>query len=934
MSTEQTLCLVDGSGYIFRAFYALPAMTRKSDGTPVNAVYGFTNMMFNLLQENQCSHMVVVFDAKRHNFRNNIYPAYKENRKETPPELVPQFALIRQATEALNIHWIEMEGFEADDLIATYARIATEAGWHARVISADKDLMQLMTPTVSVYDPMKRKELTPTDVEAKFGVRPDQVTDVQALMGDAVDNIPGATGVGPKTAAALINQYGDLINLFANVDTVTPEKRRELLIREKEAVLISKQLVDLNKNAPVDSDLEQFIVQKPNAEKLLTFLTENEFNSLAGRVRRELNQSGQPIPEITAPKPMPVVLPENTPVAEPAPTTVEYTCVQTENALHDWVAQIKQAGFVAIDTETTGLNPLRAKMVGISLAVAPGKACYIPLRHGGEESDAPLDLFSFQKDTRPPQIPVKKALELLRPVLTDPSILKIGHNIKYDMHIFARELGTDFHIAPIADTMLMSYTLNGTGHGHSMDDLAEIYLHHETIKYKDVCGSGRTQITFDAVPLEAATAYAAEDADITLRLYHYFAPQLRTEPLKTVYDNIDAPLVPIVFDMEEKGIMINESHLKKLDVDFSQQLADLTEQIYQVAEEEFNINSPAQLGMILFEKLGLPGGKRGTNGNYSTDMKVLEALAHEHELPRLILEYRTFAKLKSTYIDALLSQADAHKRVHTSFMLTGTNTGRLASNDPNLQNIPIRTAAGKEIRKAFISKPGYQLVCADYSQIELRLLADVANVVKLKESFVKNEDIHARTASEIFEMPLDEVDADTRRRAKAINFGIVYGISAFGLANQLNISRTDAKKYIDAYFAQYPEIKDYMTRTEEFAKQHGYVLTPMGRKCVIQGIQDKRTASFAMRAAINAPIQGGAADIIKIAMANVYHAIKDSGLDISLLLQVHDELVFEVKDTDVPAAREIIRKAMESAVTLSVPLIADVGVGLNWKEAH
>ncbi len=932
MSSEQTLCLVDGSGYIFRAFYALPPMTRKSDGTPVNAVYGFTNMMLNLLQENHCSHMVVVFDAKRHNFRNEIYPAYKENRKETPPELVPQFALIRRATEALNIPWIEMEGFEADDLIATYARIATQNGWHARVISADKDLMQLMTPTVSVYDPMKRKELTPADVEAKFGVRPNQVTAVQALMGDSTDNIPGATGVGPKTAAALINQFGDLDNLFANINTVTPEKRRELLIREKDIVLISKQLVDLDKNAPVDSNLDAFTVHKPNAEKLLTFLAENDFNSLIARVKRELNQSGETVPTVTVPTPEP--LPENKATTITSPVTVQYDCVQTENALKDWVVKIKQAGHVAIDTETTGLNPLRAKMVGISLAIEPGKACYIPLRHGGDEAAAPMDLFSFQKDTRPPQISVKKALEILRPVLADTTILKIGHNIKYDMHIFARELGIDFTITPLADTMLMSYTLNGSAHGHGMDELAELYLNYTTVKYKDVCGSGRTQITFDAVPLDAATNYAAEDADITLRLYNYFAEQLAGSPLKNIYENVDAPLIPIVFEMEEKGIMINEAHLKKLDVDFSQQLADLTTQIHEVAEEEFNINSPAQLGMILFEKLGLPGGKKGANGHYGTDVKVLEALAHEHDLPRLVLEYRTFAKLKSTYIDALLSQADTQKRVHTSFMLTGTNTGRLASNDPNLQNIPIRTSAGKEIRKAFISKPGYQLVCADYSQIELRLLADVANVTKLKESFIQNEDIHARTASQIFEIPLDEIDADTRRRAKAINFGIVYGISAFGLANQLNIPRTDAKKYIDAYFAQYPEIKEYMTRTEEFAKQHGYVLTPMGRKCVIQGIQDKRLASFAARAAINAPIQGGAADIIKIAMANAHKAIQKSGLDISLLLQVHDELVFEVKDTDVPAAKEIIRQAMESAVKISVPLIADVGTGLNWKEAH
>ncbi len=927
MSFEQTLCLVDGSGYIFRAFYALPPMNRTSDGTPVNAVYGFTNMMWHLLQENRCSHMVVVFDAKRKNFRNDIYPAYKENRKETPPELVPQFALIRQAAEALNIPWIEMDGFEADDLIATYARIATENGWRARVISADKDLMQLMTPAVSVYDPMKRKELSPADVEAKFGVRPDQVTAVQALMGDSIDNIPGAAGIGPKTAATLINQFGTLENLFANITTVTPEKRRELLIREKDAVLISQKLVELDKNAPVNPDLTNFAVRQADPETLLKFLTENDFNSLIGRVKKQLETNGTPVPEMIAPTPAPIVETQTV-------STTEYTCVQTEADLRHWVDKIKAAGFVAIDTETTGLNPLRAKLVGISLSVEPGKACYIPLRHGGEESLAPPDLFSFQENTRPPQISVTKALALLHPVLTNPAILKIGHNIKYDMHIFAREFGADFIMAPIADTMVMSYALNGSKHGHGMDELAALYLRHDTIQYKDVCGSGRTQITFDAAPLDKATAYAAEDADITLRLYHHFTAQMTDKAIQNIYANVDLPMIPILFEMEERGIMIDEAHLKRLDGDFSQQLVDLTEQIYTVAGEEFNINSPAQLGTILFEKMGLDGGKKGTNGNYSTDVKVLEALAHEHKLPRLVLEYRTFAKLKSTYIDALLSQADGNKRVHTSFMLTGTSTGRLSSNDPNLQNIPIRTAAGKEIRRAFIAKPGYQLVCADYSQIELRLLADVAHVVKLRDSFLHNEDIHARTASEIFEIPLDEIDADTRRRAKAINFGIVYGISAFGLANQLGISRSDAKKYIDAYFTQYPEIKEYMKRTEAFAKEHGFVVTPFGRRCVIQGVHDKRTVAFAMRAAINAPIQGGAADIIKIAMKNVQKAVKDSGLDISLLLQVHDELVFEVADAAVPVAKDIIKKAMETAVTLSVPLIADVGTGHNWKEAH
>lgn len=915
---QESICLIDGSGYIFRAFYALPVMIRP-DGIPVNAVYGFMKMLMNLVSEDRCSHIVVIFDAKRKNFRNDIYPAYKENRRETPEALIPQFPLIRKATEVLNISWLEMEGYEADDLIATYARIATQKGWHVNVISADKDLMQLMNDSVSVYDPMKKKELTTEDVLKKFGVTPNKVTDVQSLMGDSTDNVPGASGIGPKTAAELINQFGSLENLLTHLDDIKNEKRRESLKKDKEKIIISQKLVQLDAYAPVSEDLSVFEAKNPNLDEIDAFLTENNFRSLLGKTtlwtRKRISD-----------------------VSHRQMENKTYELVQTEEVLKKWIERLKKTKYFAIDTETNSLDPMNAKLVGFSLCDTIGHACYVPLRHGGEEKETSQDLFSFQennKSKRPTQISVSKALQLLSPLLKDKNILKIGHNIKFDMHIFARELGKGFKIEPVADTMILSYILNGTTHGHGMDELSFIYLNHHTIKYTDICGTGKNQITFDQVELDKAVDYAAEDADVTYRLYETLLPKLTEEKQKYIYTDVDMPLVSILYEMEESGIMIDKDHLKNLNQVFSQELGNLTTQIYDQAGEEFNINSPAQLGQIFFEKMGLPGGKKGSNGAYSTDVKVLETLSYEgNELAKSILEYRTFAKLKSTYIDSLLSLADTHCRVHTSFMQTVTNTGRLSSTDPNLQNIPIRTEAGKEIRRSFIAKKGYKLVCADYSQIELRLMADVANVQSLKNSFLKNEDIHARTASQIFNIPLEEITQDIRRKAKAINFGIIYGISAFGLSNQLSISRTEAKQYIDAYFKEYPEIKKYMDQTIAFAEEHGYVCTPFGRRCYIQGMNDSRTKGFASRAAINAPIQGGAADIIKMAMIKVQKELKDSQLDVSLLLQVHDELVFEVQDSDVLLAKEIIKSAMENVTKLSVPLIADVGVGYNWKEAH
>lgn len=918
--SKESICLVDGSGYIFRAFYALPIMTR-ADGTPVNAVYGFMNMLMNLVLENRCSHIVVVFDAKRKNFRNDIFPAYKENRKETPPELVPQFPLIRKASEILNIPWIEMEGYEADDLIATYSDIATKKGWHTTIVSADKDLMQLMNNHVSLYDPMKKKIITDEDVLNKFGVLPDKVTDVQSLMGDSTDNIPGATGIGPKTAAALINEFGSLENLLNNIQSIKNEKRRNILERDKEQILISQKLVTLNNQAPVSSDLSAFKAKEPQFETIESFLIENNFKSLQAKISNWSISRTNSVAKIK----------EQTVIEK------KYSLVQTEKDLEKWIDLIQKKKTFAVDTETTSLNTQEAQIVGISLAIEPGVACYIPLAHGKKENLS-NDLFSFNA-------PIKKAenqldkdfvLSKLSPLFKDKSIKKIGHNIKYDLHIFANEYkNTPFEINNIEDTMVLSYVLNGVEHGHGMDELASLYLDYTTIKYQDVCKSGKDKITFDEVELDKALDYAAEDADITLRLYHKLYEKLTDTDLKKIYSDIEMPLVQVLFQMERSGIKVDRNHLSSLKIFFAEEINRLTKEIYALSGEEFNINSPAQLGNILFEKMGLPGGKKGAKGAYSTDVKVLEALADEgHEIAKVMLEYRSVSKLKSTYVDALLGLTDKQSRVHTSYMQTVTSTGRLSSTDPNLQNIPIKNQAGKEIRKAFISKPGYKIVAADYSQIELRLMADVADIKNLKQSFLNNEDIHTRTAAQIFNTPINEVSADLRRQAKAINFGIIYGMSAFGLSNQLGISRTDAGKYIDAYLKEYPEIKEYMDQTIHFAVQNGYVLTPFKRKCFIRGIQDPKTKGLASRAAINAPIQGGAADIIKMAMIQVEKKLKTSSLDATLLLQVHDELVLEVKEEHIEATKILLKETMENAVQLSVPLIVEIGVADNWKDAH
>lgn len=892
---QNTLCLVDGSGYIFRAFYALPPMNRQ-DGTPVNAVYGFTNMMMNLIQDNPCAHMVVIFDAKRKNFRNDIYAEYKANRRETPEELIPQFPLIRAVCNALNVPWLEMEGYEADDLIATYAHLATQAGWKTTVISADKDLMQLMTDSVALYDPMKKKMLSVADVQNKFGVTPDKVVDVQSLMGDSTDNIPGANGIGPKTAAELIQKFGTLHNLLDHLDEIPQEKRREGLIRDKEQVLISEKLVTLDKNAPVDTDFSKFKTRAYDAPTLINFLTQNGFQSLIKRV----NYASK-TPEAQAS------------VSNP---TIDYQLIESEGNLKKWLQQIKDK------LSFTFLTNVKDKTIvdGLALAVDTGKACYIPLQQKSERADTSEDVFPFMKESL---FSSANYWSILKPIFTNKNILKIGHCIKEDWHLLTALSGIQMDLTPLADIALMSYNLDGMRHQHTLDDLIQIHL-NSTL-------SDQTAPDFEKPQLEKMAARA----DMIFRLHTVLLDKMKQDKSLEIYQDIDAPLIPILYHMESNGILVDKPNLRTLDIRFTELLEKLTQQIHTEAGEEFNINSPSQLGIILYEKRGLAGGKRGANGHWITDVKALENLAEQDDaLAKLVLQYRSIAKLKSTYVDTLAELAQKDPRIHTTFSLTATNTGRLASSNPNLQNIPVRTDEGKEIRRVFIAKPGYKLLSADYSQIELRLMAEVANVAKLKQSFMNNEDIHSRTASQVLHIPLEEITPDQRRRAKAINFGIIYGISAFGLAANLGISRTEAKDYIDTYFAEYPEIKQYMTNTQQFVEANGYVTTPFGRKVYIPGLDNRATKSFALRAAINAPIQGGAADIIKMAMIRVDKALKQSNLDATLLLQVHDELVFEVADKDVDATVQLVKTAMEQVIGLSLPLVAEVGIGDNWKDAH
>jgi DNA polymerase-1 len=922
------LHLIDGSSFIFRAYHALPPLTRKSDGLPIGAVSGFCNMLQRYITDNSGpdapTHVAVIFDKGSHTFRNDLYPEYKANREAMPEDLRPQIPLTRRATEAFNIACEEIEGYEADDIIATLACQARKAGGRVTIISSDKDLMQLVGGGVEMFDAMKNRRIDAEGVVEKFGVGPDRVVDVQALAGDSVDNIPGAPGIGVKTAALLINEYGDLDTLLEHADEISQPKRRQTLLDNADQIRLSRQLVKLDCKTPLDFTLDDLEVRDPDPDKLMAFLSEMEFRTLAKRIADQLSIDPPVIAE---------AVPKEADGApdQPAIDPDKYEHVSDMAALETWIKRITARGLVAVDTETTSLDEMQADLVGISLCVDPGEACYIPLIHKDGDAD---DLFGSDKLAEG-QLPIDQVLAALKPVLEDDSILKIGQNMKYDAKIFARR---GIHVAPIDDTMLLSYVLHAGLHNHGMDALSERYLDHTPISIKSLLGSGKSAITFDRVPLETAVKYAAEDADITQRLWQLFKPRLHRAQVTTVYETLERPLVPVLAEMEMNGIKVDRETLSRMSNAFAQKMAELEAEIHQLAGRSFNVGSPKQLGEILFDEMGLPGGKRGKNGAYATGAEVLEDLATEYELPRRILDWRQLSKLKSTYTDALQNHINPETgRVHTSYVQTGANTGRLASADPNLQNIPVRSEEGRRIREAFVAEPGNVLVSLDYSQIELRILAHVADIEALKQAFRDGLDIHAMTASEMFGVPMAEMTPEVRRKAKAINFGVIYGISGFGLARNLRIPRAEAQGFIDRYFERFPGIKTYMDDTVNFAKEHGFVQTLFGRKIHTPEITAKGPrAGFARRAAINAPIQGTAADIIRRAMIRMPAAIKD--LPCKMLLQVHDELIFEVSqeaaDAVTTAARDVMQNAAHPAVHLDVPLIVDAGQGANWAEAH
>ena len=814
-----------------------------------------------------------------------------------------------------------MPGFEADDVIATYARMAREAGVKVTIVSSDKDLMQLVRPGVEMLDPMKSRHIGPAEVVERFGVGPDKVVDVQALAGDSTDNVPGVPGIGVKTAAQLVNEYGDLDSLLKRADEIKQPKRRQTLIENAELARISRELVRLRDDVPVPMALEGLEIRPLDAGTLLEFLEDLDFQRLAQRIRAKLAGDGDAAQASLGTEP---------------PAETEYELVQTGAALERWIKQAEAVGYVAFDTETTSLDAKRAELVGFSLAIQPGRACYVPVGHTRPAAQASLDLAGETKgDGVPKQLGVKTALGLIKSLLESPAVLKIGQNIKYDALVLARY---GVKIWPVDDTMLLSYVAEAGLHGHGMDELSELHLGIKPISFKEVAGSGKNQISFAEVPLDKATEYAAEDADLTLRLHAALKPRLVKERVTTVYETLERALIPVLVEMESHGIRVDPDELKRLSGDFAQRMAGLEDEIYKLAGEAFNIGSPKQLGELLFDKMSLPGGRKGKTGAYSTGADVLEKLAAQgHDLPARVLDWRQLAKLKSTYTDTLQEQINPETgRVHTSYAMAATSTGRLSSTDPNLQNIPVRTEEGRKIRRAFVAEPGCKLVSADYSQIELRVLAHIAGIEALKAAFRDGVDIHALTASQVFGQPIDGMDAMVRRSAKAINFGIIYGISAFGLAQNLGISRSEAQAYIDAYFERYPGIRDYMEETKAFCHQHGYVQTLFGRRAHMPGINDKNPArrNFQERAAINAPIQGSAADIIRRAMIRIPPALEAAGLRAAMLLQVHDELVFEVPDSEVVETCDLIARVMEGTTQLDVPLVVDTGVGANWEEAH
>ncbi|MGB7286073.1 MAG: DNA polymerase I [Salaquimonas sp.] len=977
MKEGDHLFLVDGSAYIFRAYHALPPLTRKSDGMPVGAVAGFCNMLWKLLQEARDtsvgvvpSHFAVIFDYSSKTFRNEIYPEYKANRDAPPEDLRPQFGLIREATRAFNVPCIETEGYEADDLIATYAKQASELGADVTIISSDKDLMQLLGPRVSMYDSMKDKQIGVPEVIEKFGVPPEQMIDLQALSGDSTDNIPGVPGIGPKTAAQLLGEYGTLEVLLERAGEIKQNKRRENLIEFADLARISKRLVTLVTDMPLEVPLEDLTLEPTDGPKLIAYLKAMDFNSLTRKVAAATDADAAMIEaaEITSQIWEDMRGPDSDGVhandaagAETSEGVIQstdgiwtpqalatqragqavssifdsdnYDCVSTKDELQKWIDAIYESGVVAVDTETNSLDPMQAELVGISLATEAGKACYIPLNHKEGMGDL------LGGGISPDQLSENDALAILKPMLEDKSILKIGQNMKYDWLIF-KEHGVDVH--PCDDTMLLSYVLDAGRGNHGMDDLSKRWLGHECISYKSLTGSGKAKITFDQVEIEKATRYAAEDADVTFRLWQVLKPRLAAEGMTKVYERLERPLIDVIARMEQRGISVDRQILSRLSGELGQAAASVEHEIYEMAGESFNIGSPKQLGEILFGKLGLPGASKTKTGQWSTSAQVLEDLAAEgHDLPRKIVGWRQLTKLKSTYTDALPGYINPRtKRVHTSYAMASTSTGRLSSSEPNLQNIPIRTEEGRKIRTAFVADKGNKLISADYSQIELRVLAHIADIPQLRQAFADGLDIHAMTASEMFDTPVEGMDPMVRRRAKAINFGIIYGISAFGLANQLGIDRSEASDYIKKYFERFPGIRDYMEETKKFCRENGYVETVFGRRVHYPEIKSSnpQMRAFNERAAINAPIQGSAADIIRRAMVRMDEALFAAGSNARMLLQVHDELIFEVAENEVEATLPLVKKVMIDApfpsLHLKVPLQVDAQAADNWDEAH
>ncbi len=913
--------LIDGSGYIFRAYYALPPLTRKSDGLPVGAVSGFCNMLFKLLEDSKSNdnlekptHFAVIFDSARKNFRNEIYSEYKGNRSDAPDDLIPQFEYIRKSVKAFNLPSIELINYEADDLIATYVEKILDLGAKVTIVSSDKDLMQLYKKGVRIYDPMKNKFINQDDVYNKFGVSPEKVIDVQSLAGDSTDNVPGVPGIGVKTAAELINQYGTLENLLRNASKIKQNKRRETLINNKDDAIISKKLVTLKKDVPVKNKIEEFILKSVDHDKLYTFLREMEFNRLLSSAiskyggtnnpgTKDINKNSEKITEIKK---------------------KNYQLIKNEKEIENWMKQSEEIGEFAIDTETTSLDPHTANLVGISISNRIGNACYIPLNHISGNN-----------------LNEKKVLSILKNYLEDESIKKIGQNIKFDFIVFYHRGIT---LNSMEDTMLMSYTLDAGKNRHNMDTLSEIHLGHKTIKFKDLVGTGKKQLNFSEVNVSEAKDYAAEDADITFRLYKIFLKSLKAEKLLNIYELFEKPLIKILAEMEIKGIKLDKSSLNKLSSKFSTKIEKLEKSIFKISKKTFNIGSTKQLGEIMYNDLKIAALKKTKKGSFATSASVLEDLAFKgYEFPKLILEWRQISKLKNTYSDALPEHINQNtKRVHTSFLLAATTTGRLASSDPNLQNIPIKSDDGKDIRKAFVSEKNHKLISADYNQVEMRILADLADVKQLKKAFLNNEDIHTLTASQVFGKEINKIDSETRRKAKAINFGIIYGISQYGLAKQINVSNNEAEEFLNAYFKKFPEIKDYMKTTVNFCRKSGYVSNIFGRKTHLTGINDKNfnVRNFQERAAINAPIQGSASEIMRLAMIRINKEISNNkNNSLKMLLQIHDELIFEESSKETKKSTKLIKDLMLSVKdselhSFSIPLLVDVNIGENWGELH